>query len=416
MKYILLFFIFISTQYCFSNEYIITKYGAKESDEFLNTHQIQALIDKVSEDGGGTIVVPKGEFFTGALFFKPGTHLKLEEGATLKGSDDISNYPLIPSRMEGQSIYYYAALINAYNVDNFTIEGPGTIDGNGLKFWESFWERRKENPKCTNLEVKRPRLIFLWECNDVKIQNVKLHNSGFWTTHLYQCQNVLIENCHIYSPSEPVPAPSTDGVDLDVCKDVKIKGCYISVNDDGVCIKGGKGPNAQSLPENGTTENVLVEDCEFGFVHSTLTLGSECIHAKNITMRNCKVNHNRPLLRLKNRPDTYQLFENITVENITGKCKELINVYPWKQFYDMKGSENRPFCTVNNIVFNNIEVSTNSLGVIRGNKDDKINNITFKNIKLTTEKETLDTSLTNIKFENVVINGKKPINGFYGNK
>ena len=36
--------------------------------------------------------------------FKPGTHLHLEEKAVLKGSDDISNFPVIETRMEGQNL------------------------------------------------------------------------------------------------------------------------------------------------------------------------------------------------------------------------------------------------------------------------------------------------------------------------
>ena len=122
----------------------------------------------------------------------------------------------------------------------------------------------------------------------------------------------MIENCDIRSPYKPVPAPSTDGIDIDVCKKVTIRNCYISVNDDAVCIKGGKGPDAHKLAENGIVEDILIENCTFGESHGTLTLGSECIHARNITMRNCKVDNNTPILRLKMRPDTYQIFENIT--------------------------------------------------------------------------------------------------------
>ena len=149
-----------------SQDYVITKSGVSTDSTKLNTHAIQNVIDKAEANGGGTIVIPKGVFLTGALFFKPKTRLRLLEGAVLKGSDDISNYPLIPSRMEGRSIYYYAALINAYYVDSFSITGPGTIDGNGLGFWKAFWayrdSMRKIGKSATNLEVHRPRLLFIW--------------------------------------------------------------------------------------------------------------------------------------------------------------------------------------------------------------------------------------------------------------
>lgn len=392
-----------------AQDYVITKLGAHTDSTTLNTQVIQQIIDKAYADGGGTIVVPKGVYLTGALFFRPNTRLRLEEGAILKGSDDISHYPLIPSRMEGRSLLYYAALINAYYVDSFSITGPGTINGNGLRFWKTFWayrdSMRKIGKEATNLEVHRPRLLFIWGCNNVTMRNVNLRNAGFWTTHLYQCQNVLIENCDIRSPYRPVPAPSTDGVDIDVCKKVTIRNCYISVNDDAVVIKGGKGPDAHKRQENGIVEDVLVENCTFGEAHATLTLGSESIHARNITMRNCKVENNAPILKLKMRPDTYQLFENITIDNITGKCGAIINVNPWKQFFNLGGSNEKPFGTVRNITISNLKVECKRVGEIEGNPSDKVSDIVFRNIEARAENPVLKNKYSDVKFKNVTVNG-----------
>ncbi len=394
-----------------AQEYDITNAGVSWDSTQLHTSAIQKIIDKAEANGGGTIVVPKGVFLTGALFFKPKTKLRLMEGAVLKGSDDIAHYPLIPSRMEGRSIYYYAALINAYHVDSFSITGPGTINGNGHRFWVGFWAYRDSMQKigksATNLEVHRPRLLFIWGCDNVTIRNVKLRDAGFWTTHLYQCNDVLIEGCDIRSPYRPVKAPSTDGIDIDVCKRITVRDCYISVNDDAVCIKGGKGPNAHLLPENGIVEDILVENCTFGESHGTLTIGSESIHARNITVRNCKVENNCPILRLKMRPDTYQVFENIKVENITGQCGTIISMNPWKQFFDMFGSKAKPYAIVRNITMSNINVQCNTFGELDGNPSDTVNNIMFKNITATAKTPTLKTSYTGIKFDNVKVNGGK---------
>jgi polygalacturonase len=393
-----------------SQQYVITDFGVGNDSTNLNTKAIQNIIDSAEQKGGGTIVIPKGTFLTGALFFKPNTKLFLQEGAKLKGSDNIADYPLIPSRMEGQNLLYYAALINAYYVDSFSITGTGIIDGNGLAFWKEFWQHREDMKKIgkssTNLEVHRPRLLFIWGCNNVEIKNVQLHNAGFWTTHLYQCNNVLIEGCDIRSPYKPVPAPSTDGIDIDVCKKIIIRNCYISVNDDGVCIKGGKGPDAQKRNENGIVEDVLIENCTFGEVHGILTLGSECIHAKNITIRNCKTDNNSPLLRIKMRPDTYQLFENITVDNITGKCGIVIDVNPWKQFFNLKGSNEKPYGIIRNITLSNINVRCTKFGTIEGNASDKISDILFKNINITADNPALKNKYPNIKADNVIVNGK----------
>jgi len=391
-----------------AQEYIISNYGVSNDSTTLQTAALQKVIDKAEANGGGTIVIPKGVYLTGALFFKPKTKLLLQEGARLKGSDHIDNYPLIPSRMEGRSIYYYAALINAYHVDSFQINGPGTIDGNGLKYWEYFWFYRdsvkQHGRSATNLEVHRPRLVFIWGSNNVTIKDVKLHNAGFWTTHLYQCNNVLIENCDIRSPFKPVKAPSTDGIDIDVCKKVTVRKCYISVNDDAVCIKGGKGPDAHKRGENGIVEDILIEDCVFGESHGTLTLGSESIHARNIVMRNCRMEHNTSILRLKMRPDTYQVYENIRIENITGKCGTIISMAPWTQFYDMGGSTEKPFAIVRNISFSNLNVQCKTVGAMQGNPADTVSNILFKNITAIAEKAELKTNYTGIIFENVIVN------------
>jgi polygalacturonase len=392
-----------------AQDYIITTHGVSSDSTKLHTLAIQQIIDKAEANGGGTIVIPKGVFLTGALFFKPKTKLLLQEGAMLKGSDNIDHYPLIPSRMEGRSIYYYAALINAYHVDSFKISGSGTINGNGLKFWTSFWayrdSMRKIGKSATNLEVHRPRLLFIWGCQNVTIQNVKLRDAGFWTTHLYQCKNVLIENCDIRSPYKPVPAPSTDGIDIDVCKNVIIRNCYISVNDDAVCIKGGKGPDAHLRSENGIVEDILIENCNFGESHGTLTLGSESIHARNITIRNCTMDNNAPILRLKMRPDTYQIYENILVENITGRCGTIISMAPWRQFFDIGGSTEKPFATVRNITFSNLNVECKTLGEMEGNPSDTVTNILFKDINTKAGTATLKTKYSGIKFENVKVNG-----------
>ncbi|WP_432711666.1 glycoside hydrolase family 28 protein [Pedobacter sp.] len=392
-----------------AKDYVITKYGVKTDSNKLNTKAIQKVIDKAYSSGGGTIVVPKGVFLTGALFFKAKVNLRLLEGAVLKGSDDIANYPLIPSRMEGKSLPYYAALINAYKVNGFVISGPGTINGNGLRFWKAFWARREEGAKLkqpvTNLEVHRPRLIFIWGSDNVKIEKVKLINSGFWTTHLYQCNNVIIEDCDIRSPYHPVPAPSTDGIDLDVCRNVIIRNCYISVNDDAIAIKGGKGPTAHKEADNGIVEDILIEGCTFGPSHGTVTIGSECIHVKNLVLRNCKVENNTPILRLKIRPDTFQIYEDITVENITGTCGTVISMNPWKQFFNMDGSKEIPFATVRNIKLQNINVTCNQLGEMQGNQNDVVSGIILKDINVTARTPGFNSKYEGISLENVTVNG-----------
>lgn len=376
-------------------QFVITQFGAVNDSTLVQTEAIQKTIDEAAKQGGGVIVIPKGTFMSGALFFKPKTHLYVSDGAILKGSDNIADYPKMPSRMEGQSLDYFTALVNAYRVDGFTISGKGTIDGNGLHYWEAFWARRKENPNCTNLEVSRPRLVFVWGCKNVQVQDVKLHNSGFWTSHYYQCQNVKILNVHIYSPYQPVKAPSTDAIDLDVCSNVLIKGCYMSVNDDAIALKGGKGPYADKVPNNGENTNIIIENCEFGFCHSALTCGSEAIHNKNIVMRNCYVNEASRVLWLKMRPDTPQLYEFISVENIKGQAKSMIYVKPWTQFFDLQGRKDAPVSYCDHINLKNIDLKCDVFFDVAISKQSVLSNFNFDNLNIETKNGKIDKSVVN---------------------
>lgn len=394
--------------------YCLTDFGVAANDSTrIQTSAIQAVIDRAEAEGGGEIVVPKGMYLTGALFFKPGTSLKLHEGAVIKGSDCIDDYPLIPSRMEGRSIYYHAALINAYHVDNFKIEGPGTINGNGYKFWVEFWDNvenaRKENRSWTNLEVRRPRLVFLWGCDNARLSGVRLINSAFWTSHYYRCNDLLIENCEVQAPCEPVRAPSSDAIDLDGCHRVTVRGCYLNCDDDGVCLKGGKGVYANRSYENDSVTDVLVEGCVFGpNLHGTLTMGSECIHANNVVIRNCRVDNECSVLRLKVRPDTYQTYENIRVENISGRFGTLVEVLPWKQFFTLEGSGEQPVGHIRNVTVKGISGRCNNLGVVAANVNDTVENFVISDVDVKAATDEFRCNYPTVSLINVKVNGKAP--------
>ncbi len=333
-------------------QYVLTQHGIFD-DGKIYTKEIQKLIDTASANGGGVIVVPAGTYMTGALYFKQGVNLYVEEGGTLKGSDDIADYPICETRMEGETCMYFPALINADGIDGFVMCGKGTIDGNGLRAWKAFWLRREWNPKCTNKDEQRPRLVYLSNCSNVIIADLHLQNSHYWTTHIYKCNHIKYLNCHIFSPAEPVKAPSTDAIDIDVCRDVLVKNCYLEVNDDSVVLKGGKGPWADTLPENGMNERIIIEDCEYGFCHGCLTCGSESIHNRNIIMRRIKVKDAMNLLWLKMRPDTPQHYEYISVEDVEGNIEHFIEIHPWTQFYDLKDRKDIPLSYANNITMRN---------------------------------------------------------------
>ncbi|WP_207535606.1 rhamnogalacturonidase [Desertivirga arenae] len=399
-------------------QYRITDFNVVHDSTVIQTKLIQSVIDKASNEGGGVVIIPKGTFLSGSLFFKKNTHLHLEDGAKLKGSDDVSNFPLVMTRMEGQTLKYFAALVNADGLDGFTVSGKGTIDGNGLRYWRSFWLRREFNPNCTNMDEMRPRLVYISNSKNVQLSGVKLMNSPFWTTHLYKCENIKLLDLYIYSPKEPVKAPSTDAVDIDACKNVLIKNCYMSVNDDAVALKGGKGPTADKNPNNGSNQNIIIEDCTYGFCHGALTFGSESVHDRNIILRRIKISHAERLLWLKMRPDTPQNYEYVLVEDIEGHdIGNFLYIRPWTQFFDLKGEQVSGTSNSRNITMRNIKLDCENFFNVGIPKEVqpakgfgyKLSDFKFENIEVTAKKFTdIDISLVeNFKLKNVVVNKKK---------
>lgn len=388
-------------------DFPVTDFGAIADDAQLDTASIQAAIDHATKNGGGRVMLPKGTFRSGSIFLKAGVELHLEEGAVLIGSNHIEDYPKRETRIEGHFEPWRMALINAEKLDGVRITGTGRIDGNGVMFWAAFWQRRKENPSCTNLEVERPRLMFIDRCTNVRIAGVTIRDSGFWNVHLYRCRDVVLDGLDIVAPTAgPVRAPSTDGIDVDSCQDVTIRRCHISVGDDCIALKGTKGPLADQDTDSPPVENITIEDCTFGD-GGGITCGSEATIVRNITVRRCSFNGRNTVLRLKLRPDTPQHYENISIEDIklAGEMR-LIDVAPWRQFFDLKGHP-PPTRQANTITFRNITGSARTLGRITGNPGDILRDITLQNVNLTVTEEKFERDTTvRLVAENVVINGQ----------
>lgn len=377
----------------------ILDHGARGDATQLNTQAIQSAIDAATAQGGGRVVVPKGVFKTGALDLKPEVELHLAPDAVLLGSSDIADFPTRMTRIEGKVQPWRPALLNAAGLSHVRVTGGGTLDGNGKPYWIAFWKRRAENPKCTNLEVERPRLMYFEDCDDVLVEDLRLKDSGFWNLHVYRCRNVQLMGLTITAPHGDPPsitgdaqpwdevsvdrAPSSDGIDVDSCQNVTIRRCTISVGDDCIALKGTKGPLALEDESSPPVRNVVVEDCDFQSGHGMLTCGSEATIISNVTVRGSRVGAGVPVVRFKLRPDTPQSYENFVFENLRLEgAQALFDVKPWTQFFDL-GEHEPPPSVVRNVVLRNISGSLGSLGDLRGNQGDAIMNVVLQDLDLT---------------------------------
>jgi polygalacturonase len=419
-----------------ARRFVISEFGAVADGKTLNTQAIQQAIDKAAAAGGGVVVIPDGTFRSGSIFLKQGVDLFLEENSVLLGSNDISDYPKRNTRIEGHFEPWRMALVNAQEMERVRIGGKGVIDGNGIVFWAQFWQRRRENPKCTNLEVERPRMMFIDRCKDVKVEGISMRYSGFWNLHLYRCTDVELDGLTITAPTrhtqhrnyltksllkemgddakrknqvvkDNILGPSTDGIDIDSSQRVTVRNCYISVNDDNIALKGSKGPLADQDLDSPPVEDILIENCEFGDGNGMVTCGSEATLIRNVTVRNCRITGDATLLTLKLRPDTPQRYENILIEGIVleGGQGRVLNVAPWTQFFDLKGHA-PPQRRVSGVTIRKVRGEFFTLGALGGNPGDVLTDITLEDIDLKLSEPSLKLGkVQNFTVKNVRING-----------
>jgi alpha-L-rhamnosidase len=404
-----------------------TDYGATGDGQTLNTVALQKAIDDIAAKGGGTLRIPPGTFVTGSIFLKPGVNLHLAAGAVLKGSTTLKDYPAVITRIEGLQQPLVAALINASNCPHLRIDGAGTIDGSGKPFWVAFWQAITRNPRTMNVEVKRPRLMFLEQCHDARIAGLHLKNSGFWNVHVYGCDHLVIDGLDISAPHTglrsgaeiagknwrelgDVRAPSSDGIDVDSCQHVIIRNCSFGVDDDDIALKGSKGPFAPADTNSAPVEDVLIEHCTFRYGHGCLTFGSEATVVRNVIMQHCDVLGGQTLLRLKLRTDTPQTYANVLLEDITANPSgQLIAASPWTQYANLHGQP-QPRSQVENITLRHIRGHVKGFVTLSNHAHSHIRNIQLEDINVQADEPELNegTGVSGLEFSNVLVNGQPP--------
>jgi polygalacturonase len=248
--------------------------GAKADGNSDSTRSIQLAIDRCSKAGGGIVTFDKGSYVTGALFLKDNVELRIDAGVTLLASLDDNSYPKLPTRVAGIEMSWPTALINVNDAKNVRITGGGTVDGRGQKWWEKYWNLRKQyEPKglrwASDYDAERVRLMVISRSSDVTVENVSLKRSGFWTVQILYSDHVTVDGVRI---SDNL-GPSTDGVDIDSSEYVLVKNCDIDNNDDDICLKAGR--DSDGLRVNRPTEYILIRDNTIHRGGGVVAFGSE---------------------------------------------------------------------------------------------------------------------------------------------
>lgn len=250
------------------------QYGANGNGSNNSTRAIQRAIDACTKAGGGIVTFQPGRYLTGALFLKNNVHLQVPASVMLLGSQDEADYPAVFTRVAGIEMKWPAALINVNEQRNVKISGDGVIDGQGEKWWEKYWNLRRDYDSrglrwASDYDAQRVRIMVVWKSEDVTIKDLKLMRSGFWTVQVVYSSHVTVDGIKITDNK----GPSTDGVDIDSSSHVLVKNCDIDCNDDDICLKAGR--DSDGLRVNRPTEYVVIRNNITRRGNGVLSFGSE---------------------------------------------------------------------------------------------------------------------------------------------
>ena len=339
-------------------EFNVQAYGAHGDNKQDNTLAFRNAIEACHQAGGGRVVVPSGQYLTGAIHLKSNVNLHIQKNAVVRFIAQPERYlPAVFTRWEGVELMGYSPLIYAFEQENVAVTGEGVIDGGADNdtWWpwkgankEAHWridpEEVTQKPARTKLfadaeagvpvaerlyadgSYLRPALLQTYRCKRVLIQGVTLINSPFWLIHPVLCEDVIVRGVTCRSHG-----PNNDGCDPESCNRVLIENCIFDTGDDCIALKSGRNADGRRL--NTPIENVLVSNCQMKDGHGGLVIGSEISGgARHIFMEDSVMSSPEleRAIRIKTNSVRGGLIENINVRNVNvGQVKDaiVINFY-----------------------------------------------------------------------------------------
>jgi polygalacturonase len=282
--------------------YNVRDYGAKGDGITLDTRAVQIAIDACTADRGGTVLIPAGDFLIGTVELKSHVTLHLAAHGRLLGSprpDDYAAANGVPPD-NGNEVLLYAA-----NAENVTIEGPGTIDGQGSSFYTGHGDGTGPGGAAAQPSVNRvrPHLLVFYRCTQLTLRHAFFTRSAYHCCRLLQCQFVRIDGIRIHNRVNL----NNDGFHFNSSQYVHIENCRIACQDDACALFG-------------SNKFVTVTNCAFSTRWSVFRFGGG--EAENITVSNCVIDeaYGCPIkLRCGARSRLENLlFSNLILKDVTG--------------------------------------------------------------------------------------------------
>ena len=284
----------------------VRDFGAAGDGVALDTVPIQKALDNVADSGGGTVQVPAGNYVTGSLVMKSHTTLHLDLGASLLGSSNRDDYPIVTARWEGLETNCHRALIWAEQADEIAITGEGVIEGNKVV-------GPLRNPRG-------PAVVEFRRCGQVRVEGITLKSFRMWTLHPTYCHDVRIAGVTF-----DTAGGNSDGIDPDSCQHVVIDGCNFTTGDDNIAIKSGKGQEGAKIGI--PSEDILITNCTFIKGYTSVAFGSELSGGiRRVRIVYCTMKQGHAALQLKSRPGRGGYVEDVDAKDLVVGPEPLLGI------------------------------------------------------------------------------------------
>ncbi|MBB2144900.1 glycoside hydrolase family 28 protein [Pedobacter sp. LMG 31464] len=376
-------------------EYNINDFGAKGDGKTDDAVAIQKAIDACTTAGGGRVVVPSGKtYLAGPFKLKSYVEFYVALNAKLLANPNEKVYTESAFRAnKGEGTLW----ISANDVKLVTITGGGIIDGNGISFMGAELEDSFEL-KPFNIVDPRPHLLTIIGGENIRIHNINIRNSAYWTIHLVGCNDVAITDITLLNN---LKVRNGDGIDIDHSRNVRITNCYIESGDDAICLK-----NRREYEEYGPCESITVSNCIMVSRSCAVKIGSENMDKiSKAVFTNCIIKASNRGIGIQNRDEgTVEdiVFSNILVESHFfsdvwwGKAEPIyITAYRRANGNNKdanwrfpKGATVGKVGTVKNIYFSNIKCTGESGVYVSAESADKIDGIYFDQVDVQINKTT----------------------------